>query len=228
MIFRSSRRKLTVSHNLQLYGQNISLVEHTKFLGVILDSKLTWYLHIKQIHSKISKGIGIICRAKRLLNKPSLLTLYNSFIYPYLTYCIEVWGAAADTYLDKILKLQKKIVRIINFSPFRAHSEPIFRNLGIRKINLIYEYNVGVFMYKFTHNMLPTIFSPMFIYNNTIHAYSTRQSQLLHVPIAKFTNTTRTIRYKGVNIWNKISQEFPTNVTLPMFKSSLSSYCKRV
>ena len=52
-------------------------------------------------------------KARRHLDKKSLLSLCYSYIYPYLTYCIEVWGCAAKSHLQSLFLLQKKIVRII-------------------------------------------------------------------------------------------------------------------
>ena len=43
----------------------IEQVRHTKFLGVIFDDNLDWSNHISYINTKIAKGIGIICRAKK-------------------------------------------------------------------------------------------------------------------------------------------------------------------
>ena len=77
----------------------IQQVGNTKFLGVIIDNNLNWSNHISYINSKIAKGIGIICRARHLFSKSALINLYYAFIFPYLSYCVEVWGNALRTYL---------------------------------------------------------------------------------------------------------------------------------
>ena len=61
-----------------------------KYLGVILDSNVTWTQHISNIKNKVSKGIGIMYKARQYLDKKVLLTIYYSYIYPYFIYCIEV------------------------------------------------------------------------------------------------------------------------------------------
>ena len=40
-------------------------------------------------------------QARKYLNKKSLVGLYNSYIYPYLIYCVESWGNIALTILTK-------------------------------------------------------------------------------------------------------------------------------
>ena len=78
--------------NIFIDGHKIDETDHTKFLGVVIDSKLTWKNHISYITGKIAKGNGVITKAIKLLNKNSLITLYHTFIYPYLCCCNHLWG----------------------------------------------------------------------------------------------------------------------------------------
>ena len=69
------------------------------------------------ILTKIACGVGILKRTRSFIPKQSLLTLYQSMIYPYLSYCDTVWGQCNETLLDRLLSLQNKAVRsITNFS----------------------------------------------------------------------------------------------------------------
>ena len=80
---------------------------------------------------KISRAMGILYKCRKYLNQSSLLTLYNAFIYPYFTYCIPVWGNTYNSYLDPLIKLQKRAVRIIANADFRANTAPLFKDLKI-------------------------------------------------------------------------------------------------
>ena len=53
--------------------------------------------------------MGIITKARKYLNRKSPLDLYHAFVYPYLTYCIEVRGNMSNTHLDAFVKIQKKL-----------------------------------------------------------------------------------------------------------------------
>ena len=57
-------------------------------------------------------------------------------------------------------------------------------------------------MYKYSHGMLPQMIQDLYVINNAVHHYSTRQSNLLHVPPGVHTNN---FRYKSILIWNKLS-----------------------
>ena len=70
----------------------INKVDNISFVGVIIDDHLNWSNHISYLH----QGIGIICRAKMFVSKSALINLYYAFIFPYLIYCVEVWGNAFE------------------------------------------------------------------------------------------------------------------------------------
>ena len=61
-------------------------------------------------------------KAKQFLTKKGLLMLYHAYIYPYMTYCTEVWGCASQPQLNCLLLFQKKITRILSFSHYLAHT----------------------------------------------------------------------------------------------------------
>ena len=101
VIFHRAQLK---QNNVKISLSDISLnrVTFTKFLGVIIDDKLSFSRHVSYIKNKISKGMGIIIN---YLNRKSLLDLYHDFVYPYLTYCIKVWGNMSNVHLDALVKI---------------------------------------------------------------------------------------------------------------------------
>ena len=107
MFFRKQRNK-KCDLKIQIDGSEIDQVERTKFLGVVIDQNLNWKEHVSLISRKVSRGIGMIVKAKHCLNRDALLTLYNSFIYPYITYCNQVWGCTYNSTLKRLFILQKK------------------------------------------------------------------------------------------------------------------------
>ena len=46
-------------------------------------------------------------QGRKYLNRNGLISLYNSYIYPYLIYCVESWGNASICHLDPLFVLQK-------------------------------------------------------------------------------------------------------------------------
>ena len=90
-------------------------------------------------------------------------------------YCLQLWGKTCVNYVDKLVKIQKKLARIITLSKCNASTDNISRCNKILKIKQIYEYMFGLFMFKSTNNELPRIFRDMCVLNTSVHSYSTGQ-----------------------------------------------------
>ena len=223
MIF-SQKKNIANDVDIKLNGEYVNRVESTKFLGVYIDSKLSWCDHLKYIKNKISKGIGILYKGRKLFKQSTLLTLYYSFLYPYFSYCIEVWGSAANCHISSVFKLQKKALRILISANYRSPTEPIFTSLKILPLAKLYEYAVILFMFKYIKNMLPNVFDDTFIINADIHNYSTRQTRKLHVPIGKSSMVYKTVKYRGTYLWNYVSDKCNNNCGILSYKQLLRSY----
>ena len=121
--FHRAKMKLPMnSIKLFMDKTNLREVECIKYIGVILDNKLLWIQHISYIKNKISKGIGIMYKARNYINKKALLGLYHTYIYPHFIYCIESWGNASNCHLDPLFVIQRRILRILSFSSYDVPS----------------------------------------------------------------------------------------------------------
>ena len=109
MMFHRTRIKHNANIKLLIKDNIVDHINNTKFLGVIIGSKLNWAAHILYIRSKISKSIGILLKIRKFLQNNTMRNMYFTFMYPYLIYCIENWGNAQQTHLDPLIKIQKKL-----------------------------------------------------------------------------------------------------------------------
>ena len=64
----------------------LTRTECCKYIGVILDSNMSWVQHIIYVRSKVYNCIDIMYQVRKYLYKNSLVTLYNNYIYSYLIY----------------------------------------------------------------------------------------------------------------------------------------------
>ena len=74
-----------------------------RYLGILIDSNLSWKFHIDYVCQKVSETIGIIAKLRQFVPRHVLLTLYRSLTLPYISYGICAWGHAAETHLHKLL-----------------------------------------------------------------------------------------------------------------------------
>ena len=130
IIFHRAKHKI-FEINIEINKMVIEQVKYTKFEGEIIDNNLDWYKHISYINSKIAKGVGIICRAKKYFSTTALIQLYKTFIFPYLIYCVEVWGNTLSIHLTPLLKIQNKILMIIAYTYHHVNNDQLYYNTGI-------------------------------------------------------------------------------------------------
>ena len=224
MIFQPKKRSSDVNVNICIENHVLSRVQHCKFLGVIIDEKLSWKEHVLYIKNKLSKNIGILFRCRFNLCLEHLQVLYRSLIEPYLFYCCIIWSGACSSTLDTLIKMQKRALRCICFLPKFASTAAYFHDLCIFKLPELRMYSIALFMYKFHHRQLPHVFDNFFQYNYEVHRRTTRQSQFLHPPRFKSTFSKQFVKYSGVIIWNDICTRINPSVTPSTFKKHIRSY----
>ena len=219
IIFQRQKSKPKIQEKLYINNVLIDRTRKSKFLGVIIDQNLNFFDHIQYIKGKISRSIGILYKSKSYLKPKTLLTLYYAFTYPYFTYCLTIWGNTFGTYLDPLLKLQKRAIRILCGAQKYARTEPLFSKLKLLTLSELYIYSVEKFMYKYHQSKLPNIFTNFFTYNRDIHTYHTRQHDLLHVP-SSFSK----IRDIAVSVSNYFASHIERNCSLNTYKDRVKRH----
>ena len=105
----------TDGEDLTLAIQNtpINHVHETRFLGVIIDDKLSWIPHIRNLATRLKCHIGSINRIKNNIPPQLHKQLYHTLFESHLTYGITVWGGEPFTKLEPLFLLLKKCLRIL-------------------------------------------------------------------------------------------------------------------
>ena len=90
-VFKPTSKNLppTYKEGIKVGNNTLSYKESTTYLGLILDSKLTWDLQIEEIKKNITKYCSIFSKVKHFLPKRCRLELYNAFIFARLSYGIQ-------------------------------------------------------------------------------------------------------------------------------------------
>ena len=105
-----------------------------KFLGFEIDERLDFKSHIQKISKKLVSSNFALKRLKNTLPIKQKLQIYNSTFKCYLEYGLPIWGQRPSL-IKKIESLQKKALFHINGSSAKMHSEPLFKQHGILKLN---------------------------------------------------------------------------------------------
>jgi hypothetical protein len=224
VIFKSKNKSQHQEIIVKINNDIVEQVPCVKFLGVLIDQELTWKNHISSVLKNIIKSAGLIAKLRHFTNKNTSKLIYYALVYPYLTYGNLVWGDTYPTRLQKLLNVQKKIVRLICFKSYMDHSEPIFLQLKILDIYIINDYLCSLFMCRFNYcQILPDFYNDYFKQNNELN-YNTRNSTKLHVSYKRTNYRKYTVFNKGVSIWNCLDKEIKNIKSYFTFKKTAKSY----
>ena len=107
----------------------ITNINSTKFLGLIIDSTLSWKDHVTELTPKLNKACYVI-RTLTFFRSPEVLRMvYFSCFHSIMSYGIIFWGNSHHSI--NIFKIQKRIIRIMTNSNRRDTCHPLFSQLRI-------------------------------------------------------------------------------------------------
>ena len=100
------------------------------------------------------KITGVLHKLTSIYQVSVLKSIYNTLILPNISYCILSWRSQSD----KIHSIQKRAIRNISKSNFKAHTEPLSREHNLLKVQDIYYMAILKFHSKLINNNLPHYF----------------------------------------------------------------------
>ena len=225
ILFKQTRENVQFTNDIKINGKIISRCKYIQFLGITLDENINWREHVDNVCRKVAQFVGVLNRLKSELPPFVLLSLYNAFILPHLSYCNTIWANTYTSRLDKLFKLQKKAIRNVTKSNYLAHTSQLFKRLNTLKLQDINKVQITSLMQRFHTNTLSPYIMDMFTLNSNIHPYNTRSSNKIHQWKFRNTRSKQTLRYTGPALWNAIN---PQNFNTQNNNSFKKQYKKHV
>ena len=147
--------------------------EYVKYLGVLIDYKLSWKNHIGSVALKISKTIVLLSKLQQFVPTHTLINIYNSVIAPDLRYGLVAWGQASKNKLDKLLSLQKRALRFIFFANRHDHAVPLFLKAKILPIHCLHYKLLAETMHDISNDLVPSNLKEVFLPTAKVRSYNT-------------------------------------------------------
>jgi hypothetical protein len=126
--FSTKNTNVTKRH-LTCKNTQISNIEYSKFLGLMINNRLSWQDHTDLMIPKLNTAAFVIRFLKQLLNLETLKKAYFSLAHSVLSYDIIFWGSSS--YSKIIFKIKKRIIRIIMIVDSRTSCLNLFKQLNI-------------------------------------------------------------------------------------------------
>ena len=194
LIFRHRNKPLNYDLKIKLDGKRLYPSKYVKYLGILIDSQLSWSYHVKSLVPKLSRANGMLAKIRHYVTKESLRSIYFAIFGSIMNYGAHVWGQDRTQNVKRIMKLQDKSVRLINFAGYHEPTSKLYANSKILKFEDQIKLNNFFHVHDSINRKIPPSLQDIFEYQQNIHVHNTRSSAQYCVKIPK----THTITF-GIN-----------------------------
>ena len=189
------------SHQYSLFGHPLSKVASHAYLGVKLDSKLSWAKHITEITTKSSKILGMV---KRTLGpcKPEVKdTAYNMLVRPKLEYASPIWNPHTSSQINRLERIQHYGARFVANDHRRTTSPTtLVLTLNWQTLESRRTIKQAMTFYKILNNIIEI---------NPPTGLLTRLHNRHHftIPRSRLNSVVYSFYPRAIRIWNTIPKE---------------------
>ena len=153
----------------------------------------------------------MLAKARHFVPEHHLINIYHAIFSSHLMYGAQIWTPKLKSVTDTISRLQKSAMRIITFSEFKAHHEPLCKKLNILKFVDNIELSNCLFVHDFLNKNLPNSYVDTFTRIDDTNAISsTRQAAMGMIHLPRYSGITfglKCIYNKCIISWNKFTPE---------------------
>ena len=166
VIFKSPRKVLSDEIKIKLTGKRLHPSNSVKYLGVRIDKFLHWHDQVNNIAVKLNRANALLLKIRNYVNMKTLRNIYYAIFDSHLTYSCIVWAQNINT-VNRLIILQKKAPRIMNFKDQLFHLSPLFFENSILRSSDKTTSKIILFVNKSINRQLPPIFYDWFTFHET-------------------------------------------------------------
>ena len=218
-------KKSQVKHSnlaVSINGDLLEQVCSTKYLGVTVDSTLSWDSQCDNLCCKLAGKIAVLRRIRSFVKAETLKLLYENTIQPVMDYTCSVWCHTKKSNINKLLRVQNYAARIItgNFDYLNTNSIDLIRSLRWANVQERCDYFTAVLMYKAIHGLTPMYMTDNIVMAGETHDLDTRLSDSndVNIPPDNSIVLKRSFIYYGSVIWKNLPGEIMVATDVPDFK----------
>ena len=180
----------------------------TKFLGLILDDKLSWNSQTKNLLVKMKRNLGLLSRGRNLLSKQGLKNIYYAHIYSHMSYCISIWGSMISSEL--LYKLHTQQNQCIHMLDTRLSLTDLCRKYKIMSIDDVIDLELCKLGFKLNNDMLPVNLLASLkgdARGKTLtkeHNYNTRNKKELNLPMTENSKYHSSFLFQAIKHYSKL------------------------
>ncbi|GAB0100323.1 uncharacterized protein DMENIID0001_163480 [Sergentomyia squamirostris] len=162
----------------------LEIVREYKYLGVLLDDKLTWEPQLLWMRRRISALSGVFGRTSSHMSDEVKRMMYHALVAPILSYGSLVWSAAGVSRLKGLQRSQNQVIKRLFSLPRLTPSKSLFEDYKFKTLHETINQERTTHITKIINNRM--------LSNITIgfpaHGHNVRHSNKIVIPKS---NTTK-------------------------------------
>lgn len=213
---------------VSIEGMNVQFVEVIKYLGVMVDYKLSFTDHVDYISGKIGRRLGVMFRVKNVLTQYARYVLYNALIVPLFYCCGTILYLGNNSGIDRLQKLQNRGMRMILNCNRYTRIRDMLECLDWMSVRQLFEYQTLIFIYKINAGSMPSYFDRYLVYCRDIHGYDTRRKNDFYVNTASKGIGFNSVFVRGFIKFNELDDSIRNVGDIKLFKIRLKEMYRSV
>lgn len=207
-------------------GEKIEKVNNFKYLGIMIDRKLTLNENVNFVCKKLAKKIGFFGRIAKNLTFVARVNVYKSIIAPHFDFCSSLLLQTSQHCLNKLQRLQNRAIRVILRCSRYSNTEMMYEALHLMNVRQRLVFNTLKLVFKIKNGMVPEYVSERVTANMAIHNFNLRDNSDFRLPLYKKTCTQRMLLYDGLKRFNGLPKQLKSEVNENRFINELKNYCR--
>ena len=223
-IILDKKKQNHTAEYISIDQKNIKTSSSVKLLGVHIDDKLNFNLHITKICRSAANQLHALIRLRMFLNFKEKKTLINSYFYSNFNYCPLVWMFSSTKSLNKVESLQKRALGFL-YEDYVLSNEELLQRAGkeTMKVNRLRSFCIEI--YKLINTINPTYMNEIFKLRKISRVVRSNYKLNLDVPtINQVSFGGKSLRYYGPKIWNSLSFHIKSSENLEAFINIIKNW----
>jgi hypothetical protein len=226
IIFKSSLTPIKKHLNFRLSGQKIYPVGSIKYLGIKIDSNLSFKDYLNDLAIKLRRSNGMLAKVRHYVNLEALLNIYHAIFGSRLRYACQIWGQSQKHNFSRLSHLQNKALKIIYFQSNNFKSSVLYCVSNILKLSDLIIFLNCQLVWNYHHHNLPVSFNNF--YDKCLNCrYPLRSYNNLNLPVPKHHSIkygNKSIKYQSISAWNNLPPDLKSLNSISDFKIKLFNH----
>ena len=198
----TSNKSLSMPRSIVINNEEIEMVSEFKYLGVTIDSSLSFSQHSVNILKKLNSKFYVLKRTEQKLNFESKKLYVSSLVMSHFHYCSTVLFLLNNTQLNDFQKVLNRFARLILKVDSRTHREDMLEELQWLTVKQTIYLNTIMFIHRIAIGISPAYLQQHMVKTKYFHDHLTRSNDDFKLKNYTTASSQNNLFYNGVKMYN--------------------------